>query len=113
LKPQNSPRVSSLEKWLRAIDFTKVQELELGNTQQTFFDRIKRELPRLRKLTMDVSDFPSHTMDFLDSTPLLEALSIRVSSPYRYAESKDRMQFPLSEILSRHESNLHTAELEG
>jgi hypothetical protein len=56
------------------MDFTKVQELELGNTQQTFFDRMQ-----LHKLTMDISDFPNHTMDFLNSISLLEALSIFLS----------------------------------
>ena len=49
--------MSSLEKWLRAMGLTKVQELELGNTQQTFFDQMKHELPGLHKLTMGVSDF--------------------------------------------------------
>jgi hypothetical protein len=77
------------------MDFTKMQELELGNTQQIFFDRMKHELPELRKLTTGVSDFPSYTMDFLDSILPLEALFIRVSSPYRYAESRNRTQFPL------------------
>lgn len=91
------------------MDFTILQDLELGNTQQTF-DRMKHERPGLRKPTMGVSYFPSHIMEFLDSIPPLEGLSIPVSSPYRF-ESKNKRQFPLSEILSRHGATLRSLEL--
>lgn len=93
------------------MDFTKVQELELGNTQQTFFNQMKHELPGLRKLTMTVSDFQTYTMDFLDSIPPLEALSIRPYPPYIFTLARNRTEFPLLGILSRHGSSLRSLEL--
>ena len=78
------PRSSepTLERWLHAMDFTKVKSLEI-NEDPYFCARMQHELPGLRNLTMHLANSISDAArGFLQAVPPLEHLSLRAASPY-------------------------------
>lgn len=108
---------TNLEKWTRAMDFGKLQELTLALLDQDealFYDRMKGELPSLQSLSLRWSPStdtpaPQNHIDFLRSVPPLRQLSISVRSPC--SESVQRLVFPLPDILDRHCRSLESLTL--
>ncbi|KAK5115587.1 hypothetical protein LTR85_009758 [Meristemomyces frigidus] len=100
-------RESNLDRWLRAMDFTKLEELHLGNEQDLFYERMEHELPALKRLSLELRNtgatMPEQQTDFLREIPSLESLSIWIGAPWEYAAGdKNRTQFPLLEIIEHH-----------
>ena len=107
---------SNLEKWLRAMDFSHIEELHLAQQEKVFYELMRDGLPSLKRLSVDWSNSGSNVVDervkFLESVPPLEALSIEFSAPYCYIEgAKNRTRFPLEQILERHGQSLQSLVL--
>ena len=107
---------SNLKKWLQVMDFSQLEELHLAQEQKTFYERMRHELPGLRRLSFEWANsgpsVPEERISFIRSMPPLESLSIAIGSPHYYDEAvKNRTQFPLSAILERHGSSLQSISL--
>lgn len=109
---------SNLEKWMKVMNFSQLQELHLGPGSKHFYERMKHELPNLRSLSMTLGiaeelQISNPQFDFLNSIPPLESLSVRILTPSSYdnPRSPNRTHFPLSPILSRHGPTLHSLSL--
>lgn len=89
------------------MDFTHIEDLYLDQDDGVFYDRMKNELPALRRLSLRWPATPNATASeghvaFLQSVPPLAELSIRIGAPYQYDRKQTRTQFPLTEILAVH-----------
>ena len=105
------PPESPLEPWLRAMDFTHVQSLEISEDDH-FCERMGRELPRLRDLTLHgYANLTAAARAFLQEMPPLEALALRARVPSRYDGCVRRAPFPLDALLARHGPSLRTLRL--
>ena len=101
----------SLEEWRKAMDFTQIEELRLSSIGILFYERMKHELPSLHTLTLESAQLPSEILEFIQNVPPLESLSIHLYAPYPYDEDRNRTQFPLSDIIERHGSELRSLQL--
>ena len=107
---------SNLEKWLRAMDFSKIENLHLAQDEPLFYERMKDALPGLRHLSFDWmnsgTQVPAERLAFICSALPLESLSVTISAPWKYNEgSNNRTQFPLRNILDQHGSTLESLVL--
>ena len=113
MKPSTPwPPERTLERWLRAMDFTQVEALEIDEDDY-FCVRMQHELPGLRNLTMHVgSNLTDDARGFLEAIPPLEFLSLRAAAPYLYDPCKpNRTRFPLEALLARHGPALRNLRL--
>ena len=71
---------SNLEKWIQAMEFSRIEELHLAQEESIFYQRMKDELLGLRRLSFDWgnsgSSVPEERIEFIRSVPPLESLSI-------------------------------------
>lgn len=107
---------TNLDKWLRAMDFSKIEELHLAQEDKAFYERMKNELPSLRKASFEWSNSGAQVseerVDFIRNVPPLESLSIDIGAPYYYAGGiKNRTTFPLDVILTTHGQKLQSLSL--
>ena len=89
------------------MDFTQLEDLQLAQDETLFYERMKHELPGLKRLSLDFgntgSSMPQDRIEFMREVPPLESLSVRIGVPYEYAEGeKNRTRFPLAEIVESH-----------
>ena len=98
------------------MDFSQIEELHLAQEEKVFYERMGKELPSLKRLSFDWSNsgdsIPVERIQFIESVPPLQALSIEISPPYYYSEEpKHRTRFPLEQILGKHGQTLQSLVL--
>ena len=98
------------------MDWTKLEELNLQQEETLFYERMRHELPGLKRLSLQLGNtgsfMPQDRIDFLRGIPSLESLSIWIGSPYEYAEGeKNRTRLPLIEIVESHCPSLSSLSL--
>ena len=98
------------------MDFSQIEDLDLGQEEKVFYERTRYELPNLKKLSLAWENsginIPQERVEFLRSVPPLESLSVSIGAPYYYDRNpKNRTRFPLDEILERHGPSLQSLTL--
>lgn len=114
LGPQHN---RNLEKWLRAMDWTQLERLDISayrsSTQDYFWTRMKHELPSLKHLTAQ-APFSEALFEFLESVPALETLSIHSSAAITSSNDTSSVScaaFHLERLLQRHGATLQNLRL--
>lgn len=89
-----------------------MEKLHLDQGGTLFYERMKHELPGLRRLSIELSNsglsmLPEH-VEFLRTIPALESLSISIGAPY---SQQNRTRFPVEDIVEVHGQTLHSLSL--
>ena len=111
---------TNLQKWQRALDFSRLEQLHLAQNDDLFFTTMASNLSSLRSFSLSLrnsdASIPSSRLSFLRDLPPLQSLSIHVLAPYRAYSSNTtappkRTPFPLDLILAHHGPTLRSLSL--
>lgn len=107
---------SNLEKWLRAMDFSRIEDIYLAQEDNIFYERMGNELPSLKRLTLEWANsglnVPEERVNFIKSLPPLESLSINIEAPYYFDDGlKNRTHYPIQAIIDTHCQSLQSLGL--
>ena len=98
------------------MNFSQIEDLHLAQEEKVFYQRMGNELPSMKKLSLDWrnsgTNVPQERVEFIQTIPPLESLSISIGAPYYYSQdAKHRTRVPLAEILETHGTSLQSLVL--